>query len=378
MHLPAVYDGGPHQPIDPGLIWSPTWRIDQPAATLWYHPHPHGETGNHTYRGLAGMFIIDDEAEAALSLPRNYGVDDIPVIVQDKNFGDDGSLNEQGHGATGILGTTLLVNGTIGPYHTVVTSKVRLRLLNASTARIYNFGFADGRAFQLVATDGGMLPVPVTSHSIQLAPAERAEIVVAIKPDERLRLQSSSPDLGVHPGVARLVGGLDAFDVLELRASSTLKRSPAVPGRLIGVQRPAESDAITTRSFRMGDAEINGREMDMDRIDVVTTVDTTEIWEITNQSELPHSFHVHDVQFAVLGIDGRKPPPELSGWKDTVYLPPRQPVRIIMRFRNYTDPDTPYMFHCHLMFHEDLGMMGQFVVVQPGQSAGVSRHHAHR
>jgi FtsP/CotA-like multicopper oxidase with cupredoxin domain len=114
-HLPPAADGGPHQPIDPGATWSPTWRINQPAATLWYHPHPHGHSEMHVYRGLAGMFIIDDEEEAALPLPRTYGVDDIPVIIQDKRFGPDGQLDGSDHSPVGLLGDTILVNGTAGP-----------------------------------------------------------------------------------------------------------------------------------------------------------------------------------------------------------------------------------------------------------------------
>jgi len=111
MHLPARFDGGPHQPIEPGQTWSPQWRIDQPAATLWYHPHPHGETEEHVNRGLAGMFILDDpHSKVADRLPHEYGVDDIPLIVQDKRLDGDGEIQDGG------LGEDVLVNGTHGPY----------------------------------------------------------------------------------------------------------------------------------------------------------------------------------------------------------------------------------------------------------------------
>ena len=108
----------------------------------------------------------------------------------------------------------------------------------------------------------------------------------------------------------------------------------------------------------------------MERIDTVVTKDTTEIWEVENGHGQPHTFHVHDVQFQVLDVDGEPPPPELSGWKDTIQLPPGVPVRLIMRFEDYADPDSPYMYHCHLLRHEDEGMMAQFVVVEPGEEAG--------
>jgi blue copper oxidase len=225
MHLPAEMDGGPHQPIEPGDTWSPTWQIDQPAATLWYHPHPHGETEDHIYRGLAGMFLLDDPAlPAAQQLPHEYGVDDIPVIVQDKRL-DDGELT-YGRGlfsGTGRLGDTLVVNGTYGPYLDVTTELVRLRLLNASTARIYDFGFSDDRAFDAVGTDGGLLPAPVTLNRITLSPGERAEIVVRVEPGEQVELRSYPPDLGADFFNERFNGGSDRFDVMQLRASERLE-----------------------------------------------------------------------------------------------------------------------------------------------------------
>jgi blue copper oxidase len=132
MHLPAKMDGGPHQPVKPGATWSPTWLVDQPAATLWYHPHPHGATEDQVYRGLAGMFIVDDPGTDVAALPHRYGVDDVPVIVQDKAFDSGGQLDD-GHpfmSDIGVLGDTLVVNGTVGPFHEVRSELVRLRLLN--------------------------------------------------------------------------------------------------------------------------------------------------------------------------------------------------------------------------------------------------------
>jgi FtsP/CotA-like multicopper oxidase with cupredoxin domain len=369
MHLPARYDGGPHQPIDPGQTWSPTWTIKQPATTLWYHPHPHGRTEKHVYRGLAGLFIIDDEHEAALDIPRTYGVDDIPLIVQDKRFHDDGSLDESDHRPTGLLGDVVLVNGAVTPHLRVTSQRVRLRLLNASTARIYSFGFSDNRTFALIGTDGGLLAHPYQTNRIQLSPAERAEIVVTMRPGERVALRSCPPDLQTVRDMNTEVGGLDSFDIMELRATSSLKGSLVVPSTLVDVPRLDSGAAIADRTFELRGRMINGKKMDMDRIDEVITKDTTEVWEVVNTQVLPHSFHVHDVQFQILSVDGAPPPPQLGGWKDTVYLPPRVPIRLIMHFADYTDRAAPYMYHCHLMFHEDTGMMGQFVVVEPGEHA---------
>jgi len=379
MHLPARMDGGPHQPIRPGATWSPTWRVDQPAATLWYHPHPHGQTEKHVYRGLAGMFILDDPATGGRDLPDEYGVDDIPVIVQDKRFTRDGQFHtgRRFFNDLGILGDTLLVNGTVGPYLDVRTERIRLRLLNGSTARVYDFGFADGRSFALVGTDGGLLAAPHTTARVTLAPGERAEIVVTVRPGERTVLRGFPP-----AGVDRFVGGADEFDVLQLRAADTLKASPPVPARLVDVPRLDPADAAQTRTFRMSGHRINGRAMDMGRIDVVITRDTVEVWDVVNAHGTPHSFHVHDVQFQVLQVDGHEPPPHLRGWKDTVFLSPGTRMRIIARFADYADPAMPYMYHCHMLYHEDNGMMGQFVVVAPGQrpqlpSGGAGQDHHH-
>ncbi|MBE1875800.1 multicopper oxidase family protein [Myceligenerans pegani] len=371
MHLPPAMDGGPHQPIAPGDTWEPTWEIDQPAATLWYHPHPHGATEEHVYRGLAGLFLLDDDASRAADLPSRYGVDDVPVVVQDKVFDDDGRLElRHDGGEPGTLGDTVMTNGTVGAYHEVTTERVRLRLLNGSTARTYSFGFED-RSFDLVATDGGLLDAPVRLDEVRLAPGERAEIVVAFEPGDVTRLRSTEPDLG---GVAAsfAMGGNDAFDVLELRAADDLAPSPAPawgPSSHAGEDELRAEDATMGRSFELADRMINGERMDMSRIDEVVTVGDTEVWEVRNAHPVPHSFHVHDVQFRILTIDGREPPPGLAGPKDTVYLEPRRTYRLLMRFEDYTDTEMPYMYHCHMLLHEDEGMMGQFLVVEPGETA---------
>lgn len=373
MHLPAVMDGGPHQMVEPGGTWRPTWTIDQPAATLWYHPHPHGVTEKHVYRGLAGMFLIDDENSRMPGLPVAYGEDDIPVVVQDKDIGKNGELLLDNDGnEIGLLGSTILTNGAVGAYQAVTTESVRLRLLNGSTARTYDFGFADDRAFQLIATDGGFLTAPYDTNRIRLSPGERAEIVVRMQPGTTTRLRSFAPDLG-DVVVPFAFGGKDSFDVLELRAAGQLKPSPALPARLADVEDIDPASATVTRTFELQDREINGKRMDMGRIDETVRIDSTEIWRVSNRNPFPHNFHIHDVQFQVLSIDGAAPPPQLRGRKDTIYLEPRRRYELIMRFEDYADQRTPYMYHCHLLLHEDDGMMGQFVVVDGDAAAGGRR-----
>jgi FtsP/CotA-like multicopper oxidase with cupredoxin domain len=382
MHLPARADGGPHQLVEPGHSWEPEWTVRQPAATLWYHPHPHGRTERQVYNGLAGVFLIDDGQ--AVALPHDYGVDDVPVIVQDKRLDGKGEMRLDNDSPVGLLGHTILVNGTAGPYQEVRTERVRLRLLNASNARIYNFGFDDNRHFGLVATDGGLLERPVALRRVQLSPGERAEIVVEMSPGTTAMLRSYPPDLDstVPPAV---VGGGDTFDLLQLRAAASLVGAPDLPERLADLPVAAGDHVARTLTLTLEGREINGRTMDMSRIDQAVEVGTSEIWEVRNRNPFPHNFHVHDQQFRVLSIDGRPPPPELAGRKDTVYVSPRHTYRLLLSFRDYTDPKTPYMYHCHLLLHEDEGMMGQFVVVEPGGRAerptphgGAEEHVGHR
>ena len=366
MSLPAVADGGPHSPIEPGATWTPTWTVDQPAATLWYHPHPHRATEHQVLQGLAGMVLVDD-GESPDALPHEYGVDDVPVIVQDRSFAGDGSFVDSARrfANTGVLGEELLVNGTWGPYLDVTTERIRLRLLNGSTARVYDFGFADDRPFALVGTDGGLLAAPTTLDRIRLSPGERAEIVVDVNPGETTVLRSFPPDLGLGPN-ERFEGGDDRFDVLELRAADELVPSAALPARLAELAAPDADDVVRTRSFDLsGTRSIDGEPMDIERIDAVVKAGSTEIWEVSG-SGTAHSFHAHDVQFRVLSIDGDAPPPELRGRKDTVFLEQGRHYRLLIRFGDHPDDEVPYMFHCHLLRHEDNGMMGQFLVTADG------------
>lgn len=175
-------------------------------------------------------------------------------------------------------------------------------------------------------------------------------------------LRSTPPELGTGGLEARFAGGDDRLDVLQLRAADRLQPSPPVPGALAEIPRLTARDAARTREFELRGRTINDRAMDMDRIDADVQAGSTELWTVTNTSGTPHSLHVHDVRFQVLDIDGVPPPPPLSGWKDTLYLPPRRTFRLLVPFGEYADPHTPYMFHCHLLRHEDQGMMGQFTV----------------
>lgn len=373
MHVPAVMDGGPHQEMQPDSSWYPQWTVNQPAASLWYHPHPHGDTAKHVYRGLAGMFIIDDEETDALNLPSEYGVDDVPLIVQDKAFDSDNQLDESEPtgSPSGILGDEITINGTHSPHFTVTTRLVRLRLLNGSGTHPFNFGFDDDREFHLIATDGGLLPEAVELDRLMLTPGERAEIIVEFSPGEETVLRSYSMNhLYVDGSQARAFGLGDELDLCQFRAAEELADDSEIPTDMAPAPDLDSHEVDNRRDFVFSSTHINGERMDMDRIDFGARVDTTELWTIENEHGNFHNFHVHDVQFQILSIDGSEPPAHLRGWKDTMFLPNFEPVEIALRFSEYTDPNIPYMLHCHVLQHEDEGMMAQFVVLDEGEEIG--------
>ncbi|WUI27030.1 multicopper oxidase domain-containing protein [Mycobacterium sp. NBC_00419] len=368
MHVPARCDGGPHQLVEPGAQWRPTWTIRQPAATLWYHPHPHGETEKHIYRGLAGFFIVDDASSGLL--PHDYGIDDIPLVIQDRRFTSSGALDESDSTHVGLLGNTIVTNGVANAYLPVRSQRVRLRILNGSGGRLYNLGFSDDRSFLIVGSDGGLLPAPVEATRIRLSPGERMEIVVDMSSGSTVSLRSFAFDdnAGLSPSEATRCGLKDTFEILELRAGAALRSGGEVPAVLAAIPAPDTAHAVATRNFDLRWFMINGQRMNMDVIDFHAYVDTTEIWTVRNIDNWPHNFHVHDTQFRVIDIDGSPPAPALAGYKDTVYVAPGQRIRLAVRFADYTDPTFPYMYHCHLAMHEDRGMMGQFLVLAPGQT----------
>jgi len=185
-------------------------------------------------------------------------------------------------------------------------------------------------------------------------------------------LRGYPADLGGGFLSDRFSGGDDTFDVLQLRAAAALRPSAAVPATLADVPRLDPADAVRTRDFRLSGHTINGHTMDPERVDEVVTRGSTEIWSVRNAGGEPHTFHVHGASFHVLAVGGGDPPAHLRGAKDTVLVSRDHPVRLAVQFRSYTDPDMPYMFHCHILQHEDNGMMGQFVVVEPGTEGTVA------
>ena len=373
LHVPAQWDGGPRQPIADGSTWRPEFTIRQEAATLWYHPHAMGLTGEQVYHGLAGLFYIEDDFSDSLNIPKTYGVDDIPLVIQDRRFFNNGQFAyaQNMHDVmNGVIGNHMLVNGAEQPTLAVHAGLVRLRLLNGSNSSIYQIAFKDQRTFKVIASDGGFLERPVAMNSIVLSAGERAEII--------LDLADTAPEDELILLVDQMKGS--RFEAMRIKVDRSAESTATLPSELRSLDRIPESEASVVRGFtmetmamgggRMGMGmmgrrlTINGKKMDINRIDEQVKLGSTEIWEITNQSammmSMPHSMHLHDVQFQILSRNGQAPPSHEQGRKDTVLIMPGETVRIISRFRDYTGV---YMYHCHLLEHEDDGMMGQFEVI---------------
>lgn len=367
LHLPATADGGPALMFNPGESWSPSWTVDQPAATCWYHPHPHEKSAVHAYRGLAGGIVLDDDDSAFPGLPNDYGVDDIPVIITDANFTEDGQLDED----NGWVGSTVMVNGMTKPRFEATTRRVRLRVLNGATMRFHHLSL--GKPFHVVATDQGFLDAPVEVDGVLLSSGERVEIVADLEPGKDLMLRSDGlPDLGGMPDkeTAEMFGFTDKFDLLEIAAPA--EDAPEVPelaDSLVPFEVPDADSVEIEREFRLNGVEINGKTMDMTRVDFTVDHKGPEIWHVTNDNDdMAHNFHIHDARFAVIGVENG----ELeftTGWHDTITVPPLATVSLLVQMGYYPDPSLAYMYHCHMLNHEDSGMMGQFVIVEPGQEA---------
>ncbi|MBN8291847.1 multicopper oxidase domain-containing protein [Rhodobacter sp. NTK016B] len=355
---PGSHDGGPHQPIDPGATWRPPLNIAQDPATLWYHSHIHERTAEQVYFGLAGVIHVTDGQDDARGLPSGYGVDDLTLVLQDRRFDRAGrmvyepSMMDVMHG---FLGNRMLINGQSGATAVVPEGIVRLRLLNGSNARIYTLFFDDTRPMHLVATDAGFLPAPIAIETLRLAPGERAEILVDFS-------AGPAPVLMSDPG--------QAYGVLQFATDGTLpSRITRLPERLDGILEDLIGAEVTTRQVSLdmgmggmmmgGGFAINGRPYDMRRIDFEVALGSVERWHIRS-SMVAHPFHVHGVRFQVVTENGGPPLPENTGWKDTLLVPGE--AEILARFDQPASAETPFMFHCHILEHEDAGMMGQFTV----------------
>jgi bilirubin oxidase len=373
-------DGGPHTTILSNTTWSPQFDVMNNASTFWYHPHTHMKTGQQAMRGAAGLIIVRDTIEASLNLPRRYGVDDFPLVVQSQQFDANNQILWRG-----MHDSILLVNGTINPMLDIPAQVVRLRLLNASQERSFNFGFTGNRSFSVIGNDGGLLTAPVSVTRKRLSPGERAEILVDVSgmtgqtiylmsyaSEFGAGIQGGIPMMGMDTAMYSPINGID-FNILQLNiVAQTVSPVTAIPSSLVSITPWLETQSSINRFVSItangimsmdGPFYFNGQLFDMNRIDYHIPLDNIEVWTIFNQTMVAHPFHIHDVQFFILDRDGLTVRPEEAGYKDVVLLVPNETVRFITKFEDFADTTMPYMYHCHILMHEDDGMMGQFVVV---------------
>ncbi|NQY67925.1 MAG: multicopper oxidase domain-containing protein, partial [Flavobacteriales bacterium] len=371
----------PHTKMLPGDTWSPDFEVLNEATTFWYHPHLHKKTEEHVYFGAAGLIIVEDDNSDTLSIPRIYGVDDIPMIIQDKKF-DPLQANQLKLEKTG---DSIMINGTLNPHVDVPAQMVRFRILNASTMRVYNVGLEGDVPFQMIASDGGFLESPETMTRLMVAPGERVEIVVdfsGLASGDSLSIISFNTELafGVQGGPGGPFGypNVDNMDFELLRCKGIAATAQAVytlSPVLNSFNKWLETDADTSRFIEItgGMNQVflfNDLSFDMNVVNETIYLDDIEIWEIHNTGTMDaHPFHIHDIQFFVLDINGVAPPVHLSGLKDVVLIEPSATVRFITKFETFADPIVPFMYHCHILTHEDKGMMGQFLVIENPSSS---------
>ncbi|HEY6737932.1 MAG TPA: multicopper oxidase domain-containing protein [Actinopolymorphaceae bacterium] len=351
------------------------YPLDQAAATLWYHDHRMDFTGPQVYRGLAGFHIVRDDEEESLGLP--HGERDIPLMIADRAFAEDGSFdypsidkslsNQPGVEArymSGVLGDCILVNGVPWPVLEVANTRYRFRLLNASNARRYRLALdpppPNGGGFVQIGSDQGLLARPVVHERIDIAQAERFDVVIDF----------SAYSVGQRVTLINEFGRNGTAQVMRFVVTRRARDDSRVPSRLADIRPLSRSDATVERTFvfARGGAEahgmtlwtVNGNAFDTRRSDAEPELGAVELWRI-RALNVEHPFHIHLAPFQVLDVDGSgSAGPYNHGWKDTVNLENGGRADLLLKFDGYKGK---YVFHCHNLEHEDMMMMANFTVV---------------
>lgn len=412
LSVPDTMDGHPRYAIAPGEHYVYEFEVRNRAGTYWFHAHPDGRTGAQIYYGLAGLLIVSDDEEATLGLPS--GPYDVPLVLQDRDFDGDNQLvylsgaggdmmggmgdmmgggmrNGRGMMATarqmmGFLGDRILVNGRPDFELPVAARAYRLRLVNASNARIFKLAWNDGSPLAVIGTDGGLLQQPLARHYVTLAPAERIDVWVdfALYPVGReltLRSLSFHGDMAMGDMMSgtSLPNGA-SFPVAKVRVVRTVSEKPRLPKRLAALPEAQPQRAVNAANPRIFNVTmgmmtwgINGRRFEMDGVAPDETVHhaTAELWEFRNEEvmSMAHDMHVHGLQFRVVGRAVR--PGYASarnsvaggyvddGWKDTVLVMPGERIRLLLDFDGYPGL---FLYHCHMLEHEDVGLMRNYLI----------------
>ncbi|MGO2259288.1 MAG: multicopper oxidase CueO [Hafnia alvei] len=434
MEIPGTSDGGPQAVIEPGKMWTAEFKVDQPATTAWFHPHTHGLTGRQVAMGLGGLIIIDDEESTKLPLPKEWGVDDVPVILQDKRLDAKGHIDYQLDimtAAVGWFGDMMLTNGAVYPQHLAPRGWLRLRFLNGCNARSLNLATSDGRPLYVVGSDGGLLGEPVKLTELPILMGERFEVLVDTRDGKAF-------DIITLP-VKQMGMTLPPFDraLPVLHIQPTLKSNEAkLPDVLVNMPAVPAADNVKTRWLQlmmdpqldmmgmqmmmqrygmasmagmdmkghgnmagmdhgqmqghmahgqmghgkmnhggmeqgnqmapgydfMHGNKINGIAFDMAKPMFDVKRGTYEKWTISGEGDMMlHPFHIHGTQFRILSENGKPPAAHRSGWKDTVRVEGWR-SEVLVKFDHEAPKERAYMAHCHLLEHEDTGMMMSFTV----------------
>jgi bilirubin oxidase len=407
-HVPQFADGGPHQRIQPGADWKPFFQVLDKSATMWYHPHAMDLTYRHVQMGLSGMIIVEDPVDGTDDpiltnihsfLPTDYNVNDFPLIFQTKFFKPDADGNMAID--TGSMGFkkdySYMVNGIIDPEMTVPASMVRLRMLNGDAKFSFNFQFtfADGSQFpaQMIATDAGYMTRSYQLDDILMSPGERTEWLVDLRGRQGDTLYVRNNVSGIPGGPKDIIGNnftTDGYAVDRNLLRIIVGPSAGPPSPIIAFPiplHPTEQPPLSqvtrerTKTFRRDRFEgrqgnlynIDSTLMDMMVVNDVVKVDSTELWTIDNKTDRAHPWHIHDIHFWVtevldsfdVSLNPVEYPELFDGPKDNVLVRPGWKLSYIATFDDFGTQvrfDSSYMYHCHILPHEDRGMMGQFVV----------------
>lgn len=413
LNVPPEMDGHPKYVIENGEEYIYEFEVIDRAGAYWFHPHPHENTGSQVYSGLAGLFIITDDEESNLNLPS--GKDEIPLIIQDRTFDSDNQLvylNSPMERMTGFLGEHIVVNGKMNFKLDLDSKSYRLRLLNGSNSRIYKLAWSDGTPFTVIGTDGGLLESPVKKDYLTFGPAERFDIIADFSEKtsgdvvKLISLPFPSPVSGMGGMMGRGMMGRgrmgmmqggdndipemgDEFNILSIIIQNKVANNFNLPAEFSSYGKLVPHHAVnfeTPRRFNFGMGghmrwTINNKTFEMNNVAKWEKIKlhTTEIWEFVNDAggrgmmgsmmQMPHPVHVHNVQFQIINrtYNGKfdniwnafKDGFIDEGWKDSFLLLPGTSVQVQMRFKNYTGM---YLYHCHNLEHEDMGMMRNYLI----------------
>ncbi len=423
LEIPGAVDGGPQASIAPGTTRQVTFTPDQPAATCWYHPHLHGKTGHQVAQGLAGLVLLEDNESGKLRLPTQWGADDVPLIFQDKRLTKQGDRIDYQldvmSAAVGWFGDMMLTNGVQYPQHAVPRGWLRLRLLNGCNARSLHLATSDKRPLYVIGSDGGLLAEPVKVDSLPLLPGERFEVMLDTSDGHSFDIVTLPVEqMGMM--LAPFDQALPLVQILPLRvmASATLPDTlttlPALPKtdnlnsrwlqlmmdpqldqqgmqalmqqygdkamgnaghhqtRMAGGEHAMNHQAMDHSAHGMAQPapgydfhngnKINGQAFNMTKPMFNVALGAVEKWTISGEGDsMLHPFHIHGTQFRILSENGKPPAPHRQGWKDMVNVDGWR-SEVLVRFNYVAAAEHAYMAHCHLLEHEDTGMMLGFTV----------------